>query len=130
MENISLQSYKVQCLTKTELKTMNQILKSPLRTTSLVVVHYILFYLLLFYSILSILQYNVIADFNNIAIWHSKIIMALILITPFCYENIMVSCYESIMVLMAITLLWLYYVLWWILITLLYESMAHSCWSS
>ena len=35
----SLQSCTVQCRTKTELKTMNQIPKSPLRMSSLGVVH-------------------------------------------------------------------------------------------
>ena len=35
----SLQSYTVQCRTKTEPKTMNQIPKSPLRMSSLGVVH-------------------------------------------------------------------------------------------
>ena len=39
MKNNSLQSYTVQHLTKIELKTMNQTLKSPLRMLSLVVVH-------------------------------------------------------------------------------------------
>ena len=39
MKKNSLQSYKVQCRTKTELKTTNQIPKSPLRMSSLVVVH-------------------------------------------------------------------------------------------
>ena len=39
MKKKSLQSYKVQCRTKTELKTTNQIPKSPLRMSSLVVVH-------------------------------------------------------------------------------------------
>ena len=38
MKKNSLQSYKVQCRTKTELKTTNQIPKSPLRMSSLVVV--------------------------------------------------------------------------------------------
>ena len=39
MKKNSLQSYKVQCRTKTELKTTNQIPKSPLRMSSLGVVH-------------------------------------------------------------------------------------------
>ena len=39
MKKIFLQSYKVQCRTKIELKTTNQIPKSPLRMSSLVVVH-------------------------------------------------------------------------------------------
>ena len=38
-EKNSLQSYTVQCRTKTELETMNQIPKSPLRMSSLGVVH-------------------------------------------------------------------------------------------
>ena len=38
MKKNSLQSYKVQCRTKTDLKTTNQIPKSPLRKSSLVVV--------------------------------------------------------------------------------------------
>ena len=37
MKKNSPQSYKVQCRTKTELKTTNQIPKSPLRMSSLVV---------------------------------------------------------------------------------------------
>ena len=40
MKKNSLQSSKVQCRTKTELKTTNQIPKSPLRMSSLGVVHY------------------------------------------------------------------------------------------
>ena len=40
MKKNSLQSYKVQCRTKTELKTMNLVPKLPLRMSSLVVVHY------------------------------------------------------------------------------------------
>ena len=39
MKKNSLQSYTVLCRTKTELKTMNQIPKSPLRMSSLGVVH-------------------------------------------------------------------------------------------
>ena len=39
MKKNSLHSYKVQCRTKTDLKTTNQIPKSPLRMSSLVVVH-------------------------------------------------------------------------------------------
>ena len=39
MKKNSLQSYKVQYRLKTELKTMNQIPISPLRMSSLVVVH-------------------------------------------------------------------------------------------
>ena len=39
MKNNSLQSYKVQYRLKSELKTMNQIPLSPLRMSSLVVVH-------------------------------------------------------------------------------------------
>ena len=39
MKNNSLQSYKVQYRLKTELKTTNQIPISPLRMSSLVVVH-------------------------------------------------------------------------------------------
>ena len=39
MKKNSLQSYKVQYRLKTELKTMNQILISPPRMSSLVVVH-------------------------------------------------------------------------------------------
>ena len=39
MKKNSLQSYKVQCRIKTEVKTMNQIPKLPLRMSSLVVVH-------------------------------------------------------------------------------------------
>ena len=38
MKKNSLQSYKVQYRTKTELKTMNQVPKLPLRMSSLVVV--------------------------------------------------------------------------------------------
>ena len=38
MKKNFLQSYTVQCRTKTELKTMNQIPKSPLRMSSLGVV--------------------------------------------------------------------------------------------
>ena len=55
-EKKSLESYKVQCRTKTELKTTSQISKSPLRMSSLVVVHYIVksnFYL---YGTLSVAQ--------------------------------------------------------------------------
>ena len=40
MKKNSLRSYKVQCRTKSELKTTNQIPKSPLRMSSLGVVHY------------------------------------------------------------------------------------------
>ena len=39
MKKKSLQSYKVQYRIKTELKTMNQIPKLPLRMSSLVIVH-------------------------------------------------------------------------------------------
>ena len=39
MKKNSLQSYKVQYRLKSELKTMNQIPLSPLRMSSLVVVH-------------------------------------------------------------------------------------------
>ena len=39
MKKNTLQSFKVQCRTKTELKTTNPIPKSPLRMSSLVVVH-------------------------------------------------------------------------------------------
>ena len=47
MKKNSLQSYKVQYRLKTELKTMNQIPISPLRMSSLVVVHCIKFLVLI-----------------------------------------------------------------------------------
>ena len=58
MKKNSLQSYKVQYRLKTELKTTNLILISPLRMSSLVVVHCSKLSLFNFFAIVILVFYN------------------------------------------------------------------------